>query len=152
MTTRIGVAVVSQKGAGMIREGGWLSGKMKPVPYYQNVSRWTQTLCSIIARNTIPSRARLLLTALEPRAIPSARACMHKPIVVFERPLGVSTNAPEGTRSSRGDDGRDDNGIGDRGLRANSNGGRNVNRCITRYPSTKAIAIATCNDLSSCCG
>lgn len=97
----------------MIRAAGWLLTKTKQVPNCQSEHPKIQTLCSIIARNTIPSRARLSLTALEPRAIPSARACMHSPMVVFERPVGVSSGPPDGTRSSRGVDGRDDNGIGD---------------------------------------
>lgn len=71
------------------------------------------TLWSIIAKKTIPSRATLLLTALDPRAIPSARACMHSPMVVLERPVGVSPiDWFDGIVSSRGDDGREANGIG----------------------------------------
>lgn len=53
------------------------------------------------------------LIALEPRAMPSARACMHRPIVVLERPVGAKGDEPEDTCSNVGDDGIEDSGIGD---------------------------------------
>jgi len=85
----------------------------------------------MMAKNTMLSKARLLLTALEPRAIPSARACMHRPIVVFDRPFGVSgLGFGEETRSRRGDVGKDDIGIEEVDFLDMSNGGRNVKRCM----------------------
>ena len=99
------------------------------------------TLCSIIAKNKIPSRARFSLTALEPSAIPSARAWIQRPMVVLEVPVGVKADDPDGIRSIVGDDGSADRGIGDSGLPERSNGGRNVRRCMTRYPDTNASAI-----------
>ena len=66
----------------------------------------------MMARKTIPSSARLSLTALEPNAIPSANACTESPMVVLDRPCGESIveMVPETTRSSLGDVGTADNG------------------------------------------
>ena len=70
----------------------------------------------MIAKKTIPSRATLPVIALDPRAIPSARACMLNPIVVFDSPVGLSglrMFPEEEERSSRDVEGSGASGICD---------------------------------------
>jgi hypothetical protein len=57
-------------------------------------------------------------------------------MVVFDNPVGVSVVGGTDPRSLRGDEGRDDNGIGAWDFFAMSKGGRNVSICMTRYPVT----------------
>lgn len=65
-----------------------------------------------MAKKTMPFKARLLLTALEPRAMPSAKACIHSPIVVLESPfVDCSSDGFDDVRSKRGVAGIDDIGI-----------------------------------------
>ena len=97
----------------------------------------------MMAKKTMPSNARLLLTALEPSAIPSARACIHSPTVVLERLVAGSTDVGfDDARSNRGDDGRDDIGIDECSCFESIKGGKYVNRCIIKYPVINAKAIA----------
>ena len=95
----------------------------------------------MMAKKTMPSKAILLLTALEPSAMPSAKACIHSPIVVLERPFGGSTDMFDDARSKRGDDGSDDIGIEEGPYFESNKGGKYVNRCIIKYPVIRANAI-----------
>jgi hypothetical protein len=99
----------------------------------------------MIAKKTSPSNAILSATALDPRAMPSARAWMLNPMVVFERPVALSEMyvvPEEAGLSKRGVEGRDASGMGDSTWLWRNSGGRKVRRCMTRYPATRVSAMA----------
>lgn len=85
---RRGGVVVLQSGEGSLHGGGLLLGRMMRVPEISECRGEGSALWSMMAKKTMLSKARLLLTALEPSAMPSARACIHSPIVVLDSPFG----------------------------------------------------------------